>query len=55
MLCGLLLAPRDILVCGIVQGMGLIWVPLTTLACAALPAAMSGAATGLLSLIRNIG
>ena len=33
-LSGLLLVPRDILVCGIVQGMGLIWVPLTTLATA---------------------
>ena len=53
----LAVGPRDILVSGIVQGIGigLIWVPLTTLAFATLPAAMRGEAAGLLSLIRNIG
>jgi DHA2 family multidrug resistance protein len=49
--------PRDILVSGIVQGIGvgLIWVPLTTLAFATLPPTMRADAAGLLSLIRNIG
>jgi DHA2 family multidrug resistance protein len=53
----LAVGPRDILISGIVQGIGvgLIWVPLTTLAFATLPPAARGEAAGLLSLIRNIG
>jgi DHA2 family multidrug resistance protein len=53
----LAVGPRDILVSGIVQGVGvgLIWVPLSTLAFATLPTTLRGDAASLLGLIRNIG
>jgi DHA2 family multidrug resistance protein len=53
----LTVGPRDILMTGIVQGVGvgLIWVPLSTLAFATLPPAMRSEAASLLSLIRNLG
>jgi DHA2 family multidrug resistance protein len=48
---------RDILMTGIVQGVGvgLIWVPLSTLAFATLPASRRGEAASLMNLIRNLG
>jgi DHA2 family multidrug resistance protein len=53
----LAVGPHEILVSSILQGagVGLIWVPLTTLAFATLPASARGDAASLLGLIRNIG
>ena len=53
----LYISSREIILSGIIQGvgLGLTWVPLSTVAFATLPAAQRTEAAGLFSLLRNVG
>ena len=53
----LLMGTRPILISGVVQGLGLglVWVPLSTVAFTTLPATLRNEGTALFNLLRNIG